>query len=238
MKKIKSVVLAIMMVVVLTLPVMAGEIPVNTTQTNSPRIELVDTKAPKTVKAKAVSSSQIKIGWSKVVGADYYLVYHCYDKDGAFTLLTNSDGTNDFAWNGDYSANAYGIQPSTTMYFMVCSVKDGYMSSFTKKVKATTLKPSKSDQIAAMRAQEIVAPVGSTLTINARISNLIIELQIHKLKYESNATFKRIVQGMIMQGPGLGLKAKQYNSIATQVLHGSLKDDVAIAQLQALSLVP
>jgi len=225
-----------MMVVVLALPVMAGEVPVNTTQTNSPQIELVDTKAPKTVKAKAVSSSQIKIGWSKVVGADYYLVYHCYEEDGASILLVNTDGTNKFAWNGDYSANVYGIQPSTTVYFMVCAVKNGYMSPFTKVVKATTLRPSKSDQIAAMRAQEIVAPVGSTLTINARISNLIIELQIHKLKYESNTTFKRIVQGMIIQGSNLTLKAKQYNSIATQVMRGSMKDDKAIEQLQALSL--
>ena len=91
-------------------------------------------------------------------------------------------------------------------------------------------------QIEAMRAQEIVAPPGYMLTINGRITNLIIELQIHKMRYEPNSTFRGIVQGMIMQGSGLTIKAKQYNSIATQVMHGSMKDDEAIAQLQALSL--
>ena len=237
MKRIKSVVLAMMMVVVLALPVMAGELSENTKQSNSSKIESASVKAPKTAKAKAVSSSQIKIGWSKVAGADYYLVYSCDEKDGVFTLLVNSDGANDFAWAGNYSASVYDVPPSTTMYFMVATVKDGYMSPYSKVVKATTLKPSKSEQITAMRAQEVIAPPGSTLAINARINNLIIELQIHKLRYESNTTFKRIVQGMTVQGSNLTLKAKQYNNISTQVMNGSMKDDEAIVQLQALSLV-
>lgn len=94
-------------------------------------------------------------------------------------------------------------------------------------------------QIFAMREQEIVAPRGSVLSIDGRIFNLIIEIQIHKLRYEPNYWFKNVVRCSMITAPKgsiLTLKAKQFNNIATQILYGSLKDDEAIAQLQALSL--
>lgn len=98
----------------------------------------------------------------------------------------------------------------------------------------TVPKPSKAGQIAEMRSHKISPPS----TINARIHNLIIEVEIHKLRYESESKFKSIVKGAMISGKTLTIKAKQYNAISTQLMNKQVTDDAAIAQLQALSLVP
>lgn len=233
-------ILSMILTLVFVLPVFAEDLPTNASQTSTPQLQSASLKAPK-VSAKAISSSQIKVGWNKVTGADCYYVFYCYQPNGAYILFVNpNDGTNNFQWAGTYSLTIGNIPSNTTMYFKVVAVKDGYESPYSKAAKATTLKPGKAEQVAALRAQEIVPAQGSILTINARIHNLIIELQIHKLRYESSSTFKGIVKGMIIQetsGSTLTLKAKQFNSIATQVIKGSMSDDTAISQLQALSLV-
>lgn len=95
--------------------------------------------------------------------------------------------------------------------------------------------PDMSGQIASMRRQKL--QMGPGITINGRILNLTIELQIHKLRSESESTFKSMVQGMMFQESSgtLTLKARQFNSIANQAIYGSISDDSAISQLQALS---
>jgi len=99
--------------------------------------------------------------------------------------------------------------------------------------------PDMSEQIAAMRKQKIQA--GPGISLNGRIQNLITELQIHKLRSESESTFKSIVQGMMFQENSslgtLSAKAKQFNSIAIQAIYGSISDDTAISQLQTLSQI-
>jgi len=104
-------------------------------------------------------------------------------------------------------------------------------------VKASPIPaPDMSGQIATMRKQKLQA--GPGISINGRILNLTIELQIHKLRSESESTFKSVVQGMMFQESSgtLTLKAKQFNSIATQAINGSISDNSAISQLQTLSL--
>jgi len=95
--------------------------------------------------------------------------------------------------------------------------------------------PDMSGQIAAMRKSQDSR--GPGISFNSRILNLTIELQIHKLRSESGSTFKSIVQGMMFQENlgTLSLKARQFNSIATQAIYGSISDDTAISQLQTLS---
>ena len=106
-----------------------------------------------------------------------------------------------------------------------------------KPVVKATPAPDMSEQIAAMRKQKIQA--GPGVSLNGRILNLITELQIHKLRSESESTFKSIVQGMMFQENSslgtLSVKAKQFNSIAVQAIYGSINDDTAISQLQTLS---
>ena len=58
--------------------------------------------------------------------------------------------------------------------------------------------PDTSGQITALRAQKIIGP-DSTIAFNGRILNLIIELQIHKLRIEPESTFKSEVQGTMFQ---------------------------------------
>lgn len=100
--------------------------------------------------------------------------------------------------------------------------------------------PDMSGQITAMREQKIQAPTGSIITLDGRIHNLIIELQIHKLRIEPESIFKSMVQGEMLPevaGSMLTLKATQFNGIATQVLNGSIDDDTAIFQLQSLDTI-
>jgi len=91
-------------------------------------------KSPKGVKAKAISSSEIKIGWKKVSGADGYHIYYSLNKKGPFLPF---DGTQD--WIGEYSSILYDIPANTTVYFKVTTVKNGKESKYSNVVKATTM---------------------------------------------------------------------------------------------------
>lgn len=93
---------------------------------------------PSAVKAKAISSSQIQIGWNQVPGADYYHVLYSNSPNGTFTLMQISPGKSEFLWVNDYSAGLPGIPANTTLYFIVTSVKDGVESKVSNIASATT----------------------------------------------------------------------------------------------------
>jgi len=97
------------------------------------------------------------------------------------------------------------------------------------------------EEIADMRAQKIIVPSGSWSTTNDRIQHLIIELQIHKLQFEPEFTFKIIVQNEMIKIPNnvistLVQKAMQFDIIASHAIDGSISDDDAISQLKALDI--
>jgi len=76
------------------------------------------------------------------------------------------------------------------------------------------------------------------ITIDARIFNLITEIQIHKLKVEPDSKFAQIAQSLMFPiDDTLTLKGRRFNCIALMSSYGFLTDDEAIEQLQALILV-
>jgi len=98
----------------------------------------------------------------------------------------------------------------------------------------TTDAATMAQEIADVRSLEMFGMI----TLDARIFNLTTELQIHKLKVESDSTFAQIAQGlMFSDGDTLTLKARRFNCIALMSSYGFMTDDEAIDQLQALSLV-
>ena len=222
MKRIKSVVLAMMMVVVLALPVMASE-AIN--QSNQ------------AITRNATKVSKITLDEKRATtttGSVYWMGYEITPDTATNQDVTcKSSNASVATVNNDGKVTTLKAGKTTITVTTVDGGKKATLSLTVKNPDPEQL------QIFAMREQEIVAPRGSVLSLDGRIFNLVIEIQIHKLRYEPEYWFRNIVKCSVITAPKgsvLTLKAKQFNNIATQILYGLLKDDEAIAQLQALSL--
>jgi len=98
----------------------------------------------------------------------------------------------------------------------------------------TTDTTAMAQKIADVRSLEMFGMI----TLDARIFNLTTEIQIHKLKVETDSTFAQIAQSLMFPvGDTLTLKARRFNCIALMSSYGFMTDDEAIAQLQALTLI-
>jgi len=97
-----------------------------------------------------------------------------------------------------------------------------------------------SQQITNLRELELPFRNNPSITLNGRIFDLTVELQIHKLKFESEATFSDIAKATmipVIDNSTLTLKGRHFNSIALMASYGFISDDDAIDQLQALIMV-
>lgn len=94
---------------------------------------------PKNLKTVSVSQNEVDINWDEVEKADHYYVYESSSIDGEYIAYTdeNSD-KKPYYWYSDYSLRIYDIDPNTTLYFKVTSVKDGIESEFSEVLSATT----------------------------------------------------------------------------------------------------
>jgi len=98
----------------------------------------------------------------------------------------------------------------------------------------TTDAATMAQEIADVRSLEMFGMI----TLDARIFNLITEIQIHKLKVEPDYIFAKIAQSLMFPiGDGLTLEGREFNRIALMASYGFLTDDEAIVQLQTLRLV-
>jgi len=222
MKRIMTVVLATMMVLVFALPVMASE---TINQSNQAITRDVTKVSRITLDEKRATTT---------TGSIYWIGYEITPSTATNQDVTyKSSNTSVATVNDDGKVTTVKAGKTTITVTTVDGGKRATLSITVKNPDPRQL------QIASMREQEIVAPSGSALTADSRIFNLIIEVQIHKLRYEAEYWFKDTVQRSVIVAPKgsvLTLKAKQFNNIAKQILYGSMKDDEAIAQLQALNL--
>lgn len=85
--------------------------------------------APKTISAKALSKSEIKVSWSKVSKATQYLVYVSTSKSGTYTLLDTVKNT---------ALKADGLAANKTYYFKVKAKGSAGTSGFSKVISAKT----------------------------------------------------------------------------------------------------
>jgi hypothetical protein len=71
---------------------------------------------------RAVSNSEIEIGWEDNGMGWYYHVYYAFSPDGPWYYFEDSYGdVGDLSWQGVYSANLYDIDPGSTIYIIVSS---------------------------------------------------------------------------------------------------------------------
>jgi len=92
-------------------------------------------------------------------------------------------------------------------------------------------------KIANVRSMEVCGEI----TLDARIFDLTTELQIRRLKIEPDTAFIGAISQLafpVSDAESLSLKGRRFNCIALMSMYGFISDDEAIAQLQALSLVP
>jgi len=77
----------------------------------------------------AISTSSIRVDWSPVSGADYYIVYRSHSQFGTYTQIGNSTAT---------SYTDTGLPRSTTFYYQVSAVNSVGESARTAHRGATT----------------------------------------------------------------------------------------------------
>ncbi len=84
--------------------------------------EVVDNKMIPTPYARAISSTELEIGWKDNGLGWYYHVYYAYTKDGPWYSFDDQYGDiSDLVWKGTYSANLYDLEPGTTVYIAMTS---------------------------------------------------------------------------------------------------------------------
>lgn len=155
-KLIKLVLLSVVLLLTFALPTFAATQQSMSANKVIPADNVVSqassVKSPSGVKANAISSSEIAIGWKKVSGAEGYHVYYAYSKKGPYIPF---DGIQ--AWVGDYSATLYGLSTNCTVYFKVTAVKNGKESKYSSVAKATTLAAGPTNLVAAaISSSEII----------------------------------------------------------------------------------
>ncbi|OJV66622.1 MAG: hypothetical protein BGO41_04145 [Clostridiales bacterium 38-18] len=87
---------------------------------------------------KAVSNSEIEIGWADNGMGWYYRVYYAFSKDGPWYYFEDSNGdVGNLIWQGQYSANLYDIDPGSTIYIVVSSYIFDIESEDSKMIQIT-----------------------------------------------------------------------------------------------------
>lgn len=106
------------------------------------------------------------------------------------------------------------------------------LPALSAETTAKVTEPASSSQyVDNLRSLKVVAQQGSEIPINGRILDLIIELDIHKLKLESADTFKKMVKETMFPDDA-DLNGGKFQVIAKEVLLGTIDDDTALTQLQ------
>lgn len=93
--------------------------------------------APNGVWAKALSSSEIEIGWKTEKNVDYYYVYNSLSRSGPFYPFSDQSGVI-HRYDNPTVIN-FGLMPGTQVFYKVTAVKNGVESDFSSVVSATTL---------------------------------------------------------------------------------------------------
>lgn len=76
---------------------------------------------------------------------------------------------------------------------------------------------------------------GNMITLNGRVNNLIIEIEIHKMGIESDQTFKNHVRNLMFpENAMLTTTGKDYQAICLKLIAGTISNDEAIRSLKAL----
>jgi hypothetical protein len=117
---------------------------------------------------------------------------------------------------------------------------DGPTSTITISSQGNITSEPKNDKTEAEKKETItylrsLKVESDFITLDARILNLMVEIEIHKLGVESEDQFKKQVEKtMFPSTASLTLEGKTFQSIAAMVLNDMIGDDKALAQLQAL----
>lgn len=99
-----------------------------------------DIYSPIDISVTPISESEIELYWEDIKEAEYYYVYRSNSYYGPYLPYLDENGDKQEHTN---SALIYGIEPDTTLYFKITSVKDGIESDFSEIVFATTFEKNK-----------------------------------------------------------------------------------------------
>ncbi len=94
---------------------------------------------PNNLKATAISHDKIQLYWDEVDYADYYYLYEALSFEGPYQPYHDDNGKlTKYYWDSDFCLEIYDLDPDTTLYFKVTSVKDGVESEFSNIASITT----------------------------------------------------------------------------------------------------
>ena len=98
--------------------------------------EVAENKMIPTPYAKAVSNSNLEIGWEDNQLGWYYHIYYAYAEDGPWYTFEDEYGyPSDLVWLDTYSANLYDITPGTTVYITMTSYIFDIESDYSETIK-------------------------------------------------------------------------------------------------------
>ena len=98
-----------------------------------------------------------------------------------------------------------------------------------------TQTPTVGVTVTALRNNKIVVGPESILTLDGRIHNLKIEIEIHKLRHEPESIFQAKVQELMFpQDSTLTIRTRNFQLICQQLLYGTITDGEAILRLNSL----
>lgn len=160
----------------------------------NPIIPASNTNVPASanVRAKAISSDSILIGWDKVEGIETYHIYTSNAIDGPYSLFQNLLGTSDQPWVAEYSAKLTGIPSETTIYVKVTSIKDGKESQLSVAASARTLKATTIKGPLKLYADDQDKTYLGMLTTNTLEPDSIFnEYGLYGSKYALNSIFNK-----------------------------------------------
>lgn len=95
---------------------------------------------PKALMSVPISDSELAVKWNKIENVEGYFLYYSTSEDGDFEPY--KDETGDlikFDWYSDYCVSITDLEPNTTMYFKVKSVRANEISEFSDVFWGTTL---------------------------------------------------------------------------------------------------
>lgn len=104
----------------------------NITQREDPNI-------PTGLWAKALSSSEVSIGWNNVFSADYYKIYYSNSIDGPYTPLPNGTSNNENYYRSgkDLIITLYNPPKSWVLYLKITAVINGIETGYSNIVRVS-----------------------------------------------------------------------------------------------------
>jgi hypothetical protein len=91
--------------------------------------------------AKAISETEVNVGWSDELKAERYYIYYTYDESGFWEPVRDADNNKiRFTWNDDVIYKFKNLAPGTEVYIKIQGVKEGRKSEYSDIVMVQTFK--------------------------------------------------------------------------------------------------